>query len=77
VYEDCCWDVCGHDAEDYAYVWFLMDRVDTGTELPFRIPIANDAAHFPASGNHVHITCSETDHFHHHQNLTIADPLHL
>jgi hypothetical protein len=77
VKEDCCWDVCGHDVEDYAYVWFLMDIVDTGIELPFHIPIASDAVHFPASDNHVHIICSETDHFHHHQYLSIADPLHL
>jgi len=65
VKEDCCQDVCGHDAEDYAYVWFLMDREDIGIEPPFHIPLASDAADFPSSGNHAHIICSETDHFHH------------
>lgn len=75
--EDCCQDVCGHGAEDYAYVWFLVDRRGIGIEPPFRTPLASDEADFPASGNHVHIICNETDHIHHHQNSTMADPLHL
>jgi hypothetical protein len=75
--EGCCQDVCVHDAEDYAYVWFVMDRADIGIELPFHIPLVSDEADFPASGNRAHILCNETDHTHLLQNSTMADPLHL
>jgi hypothetical protein len=77
VKEDCCQGVCVHGAEDYAYVWFLMDRAGIGIELLFHIPLVSDEADFPASGNHVHILCNETDHTHLLQNSTMADPPNL